>query len=97
MFSRENIRIENSRLYPSEIVDRLHAALSSGAELRTDGSRINFYNVDSGARTYFIYTSPANGKVTLIATWEQNGGSDDVGSGGHPRWWQRIAEHIFAA
>src|ERR1700722_7248180 len=97
MFSRENIRIENSRLYPSEVVDRLLAALSSGAELQAEESRKNFYNVNSGARTYFIYISPTNGKVTLIATWAQNGGSADVGSDGRPRWWQRIAEHIFAS
>jgi hypothetical protein len=97
MFSRENIRIENSRLYPSEVVDRLRAAISSGAELRADESRMNFYNVNSGTRTYFIYISPANGKVTLIATWAQNGACADWRSDGHPRWWQRIAEHIFAA
>ena len=94
MFSRENIRIENSRLYPSEIVDRLHAALSSGAELCANEGRINFYHVYIGARKYFIYISPANGKVTLIATWVQKGGSSDVGSDEHPGWWQRIAEHL---
>jgi|HubBroStandDraft_6_1064221.scaffolds.fasta_scaffold04937_1 hypothetical protein len=94
MLSRENIRIENSRLYPSEIVGRLHAALSSGAELRANESRINFYHVNVGARTYFTCISPASGKVPLIATWGQKGGSTDVGSDEHPRWWQRIAEHL---
>jgi hypothetical protein len=73
MFSKEESRIENSRLYSSEVVDRLYAALSSGAELRADESRMNFYHVNSGARTYFISISPANGKVTLIASWAQEG------------------------
>ena len=97
MFSREDIRIENARLYPSVVVDRLYAALSSGVELRADQSRTNFYTVNSEGRTYFIYISPANEKVTLIATWAQKRTSADGGSGGHSRWWQRIAEHILAA
>ncbi len=97
MFSRTNIRIENARLYPSEVVDRLYAALSRGAELRADQSRMNFYDVNSEGRTYFIYISPANEKVTLIATWAQKRASADGESEGHSRWWQRIAEHILAA
>ena len=97
MFSRTNIRIENARLYPSEVVDRLYAALSRGAELHSYESRMNFYDVNSEGRTYFIYISPTNEKVTLIATWAQKRASADGESGGHSRWWQRIAEHILAA
>ena len=97
MFSRTNIRIENARLYPSEVVDRLYAALSRGAELGADQSRTNFYTVNSEGRTYFIYISPANEKVTLIAKWAQKRASADGESEGHSRWWQRIAEHILAA
>ena len=97
MFSRTNIRIENARLYPSEVVDRLYAALSSGEELRADQSRTNFFTVNFEGRTYFIYISPVNGGVTLIATWAQKRASADGASQGHSRWWQRIAEHILAA
>ena len=97
MFSRENIRIENARLYPSEVVDRLYAALSNGAQLHSDESRRNFYDLNTEGRTYFIYISPATGSVTLIATWAQKYGSANGESEGHSGWWQRIAEHILAA
>ncbi len=60
MFSREYIRIENARLYPSEVVDHLYAALSNGAQLHSDESRTNFYDLNTEGRTYFIYISPAN-------------------------------------
>jgi hypothetical protein len=73
MFSRENIRIENARLYPSEVVDRLRTALSNGSELHVDESRMNFYDLNTEGHTYFMYISPASGSVTLIATWAKNG------------------------
>jgi hypothetical protein len=72
MLSREDIRIENARLYPSAIVDQLRIALSNGAELHADESRRDFYELCTGLRTYFIYVSPASGNITLIATWTQN-------------------------
>jgi predicted ATPase len=71
MLLRENIRIENARLYPSVIVDQLRIALSNGAELHADESRRDFHKLCTGLRTYFIYVSPASGNITLIATWAQ--------------------------
>jgi hypothetical protein len=71
MLSRENIRIENARLYPSAIVDQLRIVLLNGVELHPDESRRYFYELCTGLRTYFIYISPASGNITLIATWAQ--------------------------
>lgn len=96
MFSRENVRIENARLYPSEVVDRLYKALSSGAELHADESRANFYDLKAEGQTYFIYISPATGSVTLIATWMQKRTSADAKLAEQHKWWRRIAEHIHA-
>ena len=97
MFSRENIRIENARLYPSEIVNQLRTALANGTELHADEFRVNFYDLNSEGRTYFIYISPANGSVTLIATWAQKYISTDAKSAEQHTWWRRITEHILAA
>jgi hypothetical protein len=97
MFSRENIRIENARLYPSEIVNQLRTALANGTELHADEFRVNFYDLNSEGRTYFIYISPANGSVTLIATWAQKHASADAKSAGYPTWWRRITEHFLEA
>src|ERR1700680_4487890 len=97
MSPKENIRIENARLYPSAIVDQLRTALSKGAELHADKSRMNFYDLDIKGRTYFIYISPASGSVTLIATWAQKCQSADAKSGGQAPWWRRITAHFLAA
>lgn len=97
MFSRENVRIENARLYPSEIMNQLRTALANGTELHADESRVNFYDLNSEDRTYFIYISPANGSVTLIATWAQKRTSTYAKSAEQHTWWRRITEHILAA
>lgn len=91
MFSRENIRIENARLYPAEVVNRLYAALLNGVELHADESRINFYDLNSEGRTYFIYISPLNGRVILIATWAQKRASTNAESVHKPSWWRPAA------
>jgi hypothetical protein len=97
VFSRENVRIENARLYPSEVVDRLYTALSNGAELHVNESRTNFYDLNAAGNTYFIYISPATGKVTLIATWTQKCTSADAKLAEQHNWWRRIADHFLAA
>jgi hypothetical protein len=91
------IRIENARLYPSAIVDRLQTALSNGADLHADESRRNFFDLDIAGRTYFIYVSPVNGNVTLIATWAQKCLSSDSKMDDHAPWWRRITAHLLAA
>jgi hypothetical protein len=96
MLSRENVRIENARLYPSAIVDQLRVALLNGAELHVDETRKNFYELHAGLRTYFIFVSPASRNVTLIATWAQKRPPVDTRLDGQAPWWRRIATHIFA-
>ena len=91
------IRIENARLYPSAIVDRLQTALLNGADLHADESRRNFFDLDIEGRTYFIYVSPVSGNVTLIATWAQKSASADSKMDDHAPWWRRITAHVLAA
>jgi hypothetical protein len=97
MFSTDATRIENPRLYPSEVVDGLRAALSSGEKLRANETRINFYDLATENRTYFIYVSPMNGDVTLIATWTQKRPSSGSESDDKCSLWQRITAHFLAA
>lgn len=97
MFSRENVRIENARLYPPEVVDRLYTALSNGAELHVNESRTNFYDLNAEGHTFFIYISPPTGNVTLIATWAQKSTSTDAKLANQHAWWRRITEHFLAA
>lgn len=67
----ENLRIENLRDYPGELVEKLRGLLLRGAEARPDPSRKGFYDVDNGARVFFIHVSPVSGKVMLLASWRK--------------------------
>jgi hypothetical protein len=93
MLTKETLRIENARLYPAELVDQLLAALSSGAELRPDDSRTNFYDVEANGRTFFIYISPVGGRITLIASWTKPLAASLSKSFGHFSLWRWIAVH----
>jgi hypothetical protein len=97
MLSKEKIRIENARLYPPAIVDQLRMALSNGTKMQANETRRNFYDLDTKGRTYFIYVSPANGSVTLIAKWARKPLSADAESDGQAPWWRRITAHFLAA
>src|SRR5712664_4082739 len=90
MLSTETIRIENPRLYSIEIVDQLRTALSNGAKPQANEGRINFYDLATENRTYFIYVSPVSGDITLIATWAQKRSSAGTARNERDPLWRRI-------
>jgi hypothetical protein len=93
MLAKENT--VNARLYPLEIVEQLLAALSRGADLRADETRKHFYSLDAGSRTFYIYISPVNGSVTLIASWtkKRKWKSFFAQFSAHAPWRRWIAAH----
>ena len=95
MLPSDTIRIENPRLYPIEIVDQLRTALSNHAKLRTNELRINFYDLATENRAYFIYVSPVSGDITLIATWVPKRPSAGPESNERDPLWRRITSHFL--
>ena len=61
--------IENPRNYPAVIVDQLSSLLVSGQRASPDLKRMSCYDIERGNRTYFIYVSPVDGKIMLLASW----------------------------
>jgi hypothetical protein len=61
--------IENPRNQPSETIDRLRALLSDGATIREDRCRRDFFEVHDEDTVYYVYASPVNRKIYLVATW----------------------------
>jgi hypothetical protein len=62
-------RIEDLRNHPEELVRSLETLLASGANVTPDPKRPGYYEVESGARVYYINISPNSGKILLLATW----------------------------
>lgn len=68
----EKLSIENLRNYPSETVENLRGLLENGALAHADPRHENFYEVENGRRVFYVYLSPASGKVILLATWRRD-------------------------
>ena len=68
----EQMDIEDLRNHPREIVESLRQVLAAGAPARPDPHRKDFYELEDGSRVFYIYISPLNGKVLLLATWQKD-------------------------
>jgi hypothetical protein len=64
-----NTQIEDLRNHPQELIRSLRTLLASGASVTPDPKRPGYYEVESGARVYYINISPHTGKILLLATW----------------------------
>ncbi len=67
---KNNLSIKSLRNHSEETLKAVRALLADGAEARPDLSRRNFYELDGGDRVFYIFVSPASGKVTLLAVWD---------------------------
>jgi hypothetical protein len=61
--------VDNLRNYPAAIIEELEELLLSGGSALPDPKRKDFYDLENHRRTFFIYTSPKTGRVTLLGTW----------------------------
>ena len=61
-------RIHNFRNYPHETVAELRALLATGAAAEPDPHRKSFYDLESGARKFYVHVAP-DGSVWLLASW----------------------------
>lgn len=62
-------RIHDLRNHSAEAVQRLRFLLQSGASMREDACRPNFFELDDRNRVFYIYVSPKTGTVMFLATW----------------------------
>jgi hypothetical protein len=67
---RNNPTIVNLRNHSLETVEELRGLLNRGASASLDPRRNNFYELDSGSRIFYVHVSPATGKVTFLAVWD---------------------------
>jgi hypothetical protein len=69
MSLERDIQIEDLRNHPRELVMNLQKLLASGANVTPASKRPGYFEVESGARVYYINISPNTGKILLLATW----------------------------
>jgi len=62
-------RVENPRKYEGGAVDQLRRLLEEGSPAERDPRRKNFYEIECQNEIFYIYISPINGNVVLLAKW----------------------------
>lgn len=65
------LQIEAPRNHSTETQERLRQLLDSGASMRPDLKRPDFFEVEDRNRIFYIHVSKASGKVTLLAVWDR--------------------------
>jgi len=69
MCQGRKLQIEDLRNHPTETVLSLREVLESGAQVNPDPKRAGYFEVEDGARVYYINIARPSGKILLLATW----------------------------
>jgi len=64
-----NMDIKDLRHHSPETLASLRALLTGGADVRPDPKRSHFYELEGDTHVFYLYISPADGSVELLATW----------------------------
>ena len=64
------VQIESLRNHPAGDVQALQRLLAAGADAAMDPHHKNFYEVEDAGRVFYLYISPVNGEVRLLAVWQ---------------------------
>jgi hypothetical protein len=64
-----NFTVRDLRQHSPETLRTLQALLASGACVKPDPNRPSFYELSSESDVFYIYVSPVDGTIELLATW----------------------------
>jgi len=68
--------VKDMRNHSRETIETLRGLLASGAGARPDMKRPHFYEIESDTCVFYVYVSPVDGSVELLATWPRTGGTE---------------------
>ena len=64
-----NLEVRDLRSHSPETLETLRGLLAGGAMLRPDAKRPHFYELEGDSCVFYVYLSPVDGSVELLATW----------------------------
>jgi hypothetical protein len=64
-----SLEIKDLRTHSPETLETLRCLLAGGALLRPDAKRPHFYELEGDSCVFYVYLSPVDGSVELLATW----------------------------
>jgi len=69
MTPENSFRIKDLRNHSPETLETLRGLLAIGKGARPDLKRPHFYELEDETCVFYVYVSPVNGSVELLATW----------------------------
>jgi hypothetical protein len=76
MTAGNGLEVRDLRNHSRETVETLRGLLASGAGARPDMKRPHFYEIEGDACVFYVYVSPVDGSVELLATWARTRGAE---------------------
>ena len=73
MTAGNRFEVKDLRNHSPETLESLRGLLASGTGVRPDLKRPDFYELEGETCVFYVYVSPVNGSVTLLATWPRTG------------------------
>jgi hypothetical protein len=71
-----SFEVKDLRRHSPETIETLRELLASGTSVRPDLKRPDFYELEDDTCVFYIYVSPVNGSVELLATWPRIEGGE---------------------
>jgi hypothetical protein len=64
--------IKDVRHHSPETLETLRGLLASGTSVRPDSKRPHFFELEGDTCVFYVYVSPVDGSVALLATWPRS-------------------------
>jgi hypothetical protein len=76
MTAGNGFEVKDLRNHSRESVEALRGLLAGGADARPDVKRPHFYEIEGDTCVFYVYVSPTDGSVELLAIWPRTGGAE---------------------
>ncbi len=71
-----SFEVRDLRNHSRESLETLRGLLAGGAGARRDVKRPHFYEIEGDTCVFYVYVSPVDGSVELLAIWPRTGGAE---------------------
>ncbi|MFZ0979810.1 MAG: hypothetical protein WAN23_10455 [Candidatus Acidiferrales bacterium] len=75
MTGGNSFEVKDLRNHSPESIETLRSLLAGGAGARPDVKRPHFYEIEDDTCVFYVYVSPVDGSVELLAIWPRTGGT----------------------
>jgi hypothetical protein len=76
MRTESSFEVKDLRNHSPETIETLRGLLANGADAHPDVKRPHFYEIEDDTCVFYVYVSPVDGSVELLAIWPRTGGAE---------------------